>query len=766
MQAGEYDRTGMELPAVMRTVYIDGQRVDDTWLLGTTIEAEIASDLPEIVAGVGSTGQPRYGTVVIGPRSDVDEAAPTPLNREGIWPPQRGQSVVIEDATSDQRWRRATGVVVDVNAPIGEQNVTISWRDGMDDLVSSVELPPIAHQMPGYEQNVGGELRRYWHRTGIEPWGIFCEAMEDAGYRILPSIPDVDFYCLFQGKAFPRIGRIQQTYSAGDLLAWDSESGFQYLNQWSYFTPGYESREVGDAFTVYLRKTRGGPTAQTRWTMADGSEIRVTLVNNSVAVSRNGVVIAQRGFTTASTLPWVGVSIALDRTTLWVEGQPLHTVIHDPRFEPWSALEWDRVRVHGAAALAVSYVPLTGWPGFNWPSLRFRGPGAKGLVYDTQCTRTIDPSESGNGATTAKIIGEISAATLTGFWMDEYGVLNWVPSNVLESQPPVETITEDDDIISGSWEETPDSVARRVTATYDEVALTTAATISVTVGGGGSGGQTLQDGGRIEEFVGPGSDEEWIEPDMTPLSAGQNSTVSMRRGLFSMWGGSYVHAEGETEDTTSYGWAMGPNQPDGRPEYLSIDIDPLTPKKWRVSHSVIPGAPQVQLVTLPNSSILPVAWRGVGLPLWRARGRALFATSSVHQEFGPSWARDYTHSLDAWGSRADAQRVALWLAERMSTPILTFDQMQVVPDPRRQLGDVVDARMSKTMGGSFRLLAVGMREETSPGVWRQTIDYRVISATPDRDRVDTYGSAEDLWSTYAEIEDANTTVTYKEVEGT
>src|SRR5699024_2930453 len=201
------------------------------------------------------------------------------------------------------------------------------------------------------------------------------EGLEDAGLRLLPSIPSVTLYALVQGNVNPRIGRISQTYSEGDLLAWDAESGFQYLNQWSYFSPSYEDRELGEHFTVYLRTTEGGPTAQTRWTMSDGAEIRINLSSTSLIVSHtlNGVTttLNQMGFTNSSRLPWAGVQFGETTCRVWTQAGA-NTRTHGINL---GSLIWDRARAYGVAALAACWQPRTGWPGFSWPSLRFRGHG-------------------------------------------------------------------------------------------------------------------------------------------------------------------------------------------------------------------------------------------------------------------------------------------------------------------------------------------------------------------------------------------------------
>lgn len=748
MQAGNYDPTAAVPEPITRRIYVNGihrHHVQDSW------SAEIASDLPEQVSGVTGISA-RTGSVTFAPIQTVTDTAPSPLRRTEGWPPARGDEIRIEDATALQRWTRATARIVDVRAGLGSGEVGVEWTDDLESSLSSpTTLPPIASGMPGEEVNVGGELRRYMARTGIEPWGIVVSALHDAGYRLLPSESSVAFMCLVQGNLHPRVGRIAVANSSGNVLEWDNVSGFQYISEWATFVPGYAERESGEEPVIYLRKTVGGPTAQTRWTMADGAEVRVTLVNNSIAVSRivGGVstVLIQQGFTTDSPLPWAGVLLGVGGVKIWVDGQERY-VSYDSLGMGHIAVDWTRVRIHGAAAVQVAFRRITGWPGFNWPSLRFRGAGP-GLVRETVCTRTIEDRA------VRDILSDIAKATLTGFWLDEHGILNWAPSVFLENQAPVETIATRSDVLSGSWTETGGGVASAVVTKYDDAAVTTKPVVGVAVGQSSSG-RTLSAGDVQIDWVGPGADEEWIEPDMSPLPAGQNTDLMAEEAKQSWWGGSYVATKGETPESTTYGWA---NLPFGQ-DYMTCSVSNVTPRQWKVTQAVRAGAPQVQLVTLPNSSVLPIPWRDYPLPIWRSRGRVTFVGASVTYRRGPSWAAAYEHEIGAWGSRNDAHRIGDYLADRMSAIQVILSQLSVIPDPRRQLGDVVDVNAEGVLGGVLRCLIVGVSESSSMGDIDQALTLRVIRATPSVRKI--YADIESTTAPYSGIESG--TAPYSDLE--
>ena len=756
MQAGTYT-AGETLRAV---VTIDGARVDDDWIRELTLDAELVTHLP----GEQGTGMSaRHGTLVMGPRPGVWGPPPSPLRRDGVWPPQRGQQILIWTTTDSQQWRRATATITSVTAGLGEHDVSVSWRDAHDSLDQVTTLPPMAVRMPGEEISVGGVLQRPWRRAKLEPWAVAVEAFEDAGYRILPSLPEThDFYALFQGTANPRIGYISSTPEDGELLEWDPISGFQYLAQWSYFSPGYGERDFNECMTVFMRATRA-MSAQTRWTMADGAEIRIIVSATSTQVVRiaGGVttVIAQQGYTSDSPLPWIGVSIATNSLVLWHEDGALYVAYSDLGLSNFS-IDWQRVRAYGAAALQVVYRPRSGWNAFSWPSLRFRSAGPW-LVRATQCTRTIEAQPIG------AVLDDIAAAAVCALWHDELGIAHLVPTSLLTEAAPVETIDAAFDALAGAWTEDDTGVHSAVTVRRDEVALSMSPEIRVVLLDE-AGGKTLVQGDVVTDPVGPGGDEEWIQPDMNPLPASTSAELLMQRGVRSMWGGSFLATEGHDSgggrypDADTFGWAMDRG-------WLGFDIRQVSPRQWFMTHNVgtntlgEPPAGPIELRTLPGQGTqVPVAWRGKSLPVFRGRGKAAFASAQVTVRQGPSWAPVLEHDLGAWGNLTDAQRIAAFLAGVSDHVRASIQGLSVWPDPRRQLGDVVLIDAGETLGGVLRCLIVGLHERTVPGVVpEQVLDLIVLDQTSDEAR--TYAVLEDSASSYASLEDAH--ANYQQMEG-
>ena len=127
---------------------------------------------------------------------------------------------------------------------------------------------------------------------------------------------------------------------------------------------------------------------------------------------------------------------------------------------------------------------------------------------------------------------------------------------------------------------------------------------------------------------------------------------------------------------------------------------------------------------------------------------------------GQSLAEDLIHDSSWWLTPADAQRVADALAAEVTQPMPTLSQVDVLWDPRRQIGDIEEwIAVDKTGAESWRarVLVTGYAEAWDGAVPSQSVDVRVISWTDPTDGK-TYGDLADAYSTYAGM-----TGTYQQV---
>src|SRR5699024_4104166 len=69
------------------------------------------------------------------------------------------------------------------------------------------------------------------------------------------------------------------------------------------------------------------------------------------------------------------------------------------------------------------------------------------------------------------LLAEIGAATLTAMWIDELGVMQWAPTNLMYLGDPVRTFTTRDDIFELGWVESLQATRHQVRADVQDVAL-------------------------------------------------------------------------------------------------------------------------------------------------------------------------------------------------------------------------------------------------------------------------------------------------------
>ena len=125
---------------------------------------------------------------------------------------------------------------------------------------------------------------------------------------------------------------------------------------------------------------------------------------------------------------------------------------------------------------------------------------------------------------------------------------------------------------------------------------------------------------------------------------------------------------------------------------------PIGPGAWKYKFNVtrLPGsADRVKTATRSEDTTdLKASYRDRGLPLLRAMGKATSTdadyTSTVR---GPSGAPELVHDV-GWFIQHDTRikGVADFIATELTTPLPRISGLQVLPDPRIQLGDMIRVR--------------------------------------------------------------------------
>src|SRR5699024_7170242 len=207
-------------------------------------------------------------------------------------------------------------------------------------------------------------------------------------------------------------------------------------------------------------------------------------------------------------------------------------------------------------------------------------PSARYDLADRSLLGAMDAGPGIEPTTCARVLDEISAATLSAMWIDEFGVFQWVPSRSLTGRTPVRTFTTADDILAMPWRDDLRSVRSGVVVQHRLPACTRSRWDNVIWQQGGS--DSLESGGTASEFVKPGADTDWVgrmSPWLKMCERGAASVAASNWG--SLVGG--VVTDGDTDSIAS--------------SELGVDVSQVTPATWRVRYTAgsLPSGSKIEM---------------------------------------------------------------------------------------------------------------------------------------------------------------------------
>jgi len=317
-----------------------------------------------------------------------------------------------------------------------------------------------------------------------------------------------------------------------------------------------------------------------------------------------------------------------------------------------------------------------------------------------------------------EILSQIGSATLTAGWIDETGVFQWVPSIVLSSRAPSLTVTTQDHVFGLDWESTLLGSRSQVDVTGKQYAVSHSRNPSVQLYEGP--GAELESQDVNEEFIKPENGEEWIISDdpIIILSPNNWAGYNRRRSVLS---GVYYSTDGM--ETTAAGLET------------TITMERLGVATYKISHvaGVFPPSVTAHIRTSPTSPGLYERNRDKPLPVISGFAKAtvsdITVTSLVPGGVGPV----LTHDAGPWNNRGNSTvvltRIADYLASQTSVPAPVITGLDIAPDPRLQLGDVITISSPDFMGVRVTALVVGVSNSMGSDGLSQSLAVRVINAT-------------------------------------
>lgn len=706
MQVGAF--TGGDVSSIISRVVVNGvQRSCVSW----DVQRELSGDLPEQIVAVSGIKQ-ATGTVVWSEGADVEGGGRNPWNPSTGWLPAKGDRVVIYEGDGTNEYVQFYGRIDKTTGSIGEgfQSVLI---DDYDKLSASVSHLPLLRIMPPLAN--GDQYRG----VGLSSIHYVDDALRTAGFYSTPpteSNPAVAVTC--QGSMWPNngtagtlqaggaytgtashhsnntapwgwsVGNFNNTYTPRApqlpaipvqltaMVAPDHTGSF-FLT--AYYGPSNTVQlAVGTTRTAILRVNG---TEACRVQMGAGVVVTALLKNGAVTIKTNLGASASGSAAIGGTI-MTSVLTSGDEPTRIAGIQVSHPTAIAREF---ASLAWTP-----SAVLDLSNVTLTG-------------------LMDAG--RAIDNERADD------LLGEISEATLSGMWIDETGVFRWAPTLALTSRPVTQTVTTLNDILSLDWEDSVLGSRSKVTVTAKNpvVSKSTFRTKELYRGSG----ETLGSKEISEDVVGPGADEDWIMPDesMTVLNP---APWSIYNGATETLGGVFYSSSGET--ITGDGLTT------------TITMEKIGINQYKIKHvaGAFPADVTANLATSPTAGQLWPRNRDKPLPVIKGFGKVQWVEATISPVTAGGIGPELVHDARIWNSRTDdnewLSRIADYLSAQTATPKPTITGLEVTPDPRRQLGDVIRLESPDLMGVTMTALIVDRRKAGSAGGHTETLAVRIQSA--------------------------------------
>lgn len=694
-----------------------------------SIDREIDGDLPEaVVAGSGIKQATGRITWAEGP--DLSGYAPNPWNSNAGWLPSPGEIVAIYVSDGATEWLQFVGVIDDNDGDVGERP-TSTIVDYIDFLNRPVSHSTVLRIHPPKSEG-GGYLY-----VGMSAGYAVDRAMRACGFYATPPMePGVVWSVPGQMSMWPEYGNITAAASYDGVAAhaenWRAPWGLAVGNFNCTYTPQGSAIAPSDPvqITAMVSLLHGGVVA-----------VSAMYGSQNVQLHIDGTRTA-RGKLNGTTICTLALGTSATKVTLQAK-----------------AGTWTLRTDAGATATGSATIPsgsnltqviITGDPDTVAAGMQISKPPAGSEFravtsgYTTyfqhlaQFASWMDVLPSYVRRPAIDLLTEISKANLVAMWFNELGEFQFIGSDVLRDQDPVQTITTLDDIRKLSWKDSRLGMRSRVRVKYQLPVINRSKWSNVLLWQGS--GETMESGQEKSLIAEAPDGEHWAEIDHGAASTGL-AAFNAGRGT---WTGGYVEAsDGSWSSGTSAATWDGIRTIDERTRVFGVTVGSL------------PAGSTYVLSTPDDAANYFQRFRGFDLPVLRGRAKVVYTDAAVTSAItGPSGFPELEHDSGPWAARAEPDvtlvqdRMADFIAEQVTVPAPTIGGMDVGYDPRRQLGDVITIT-SELMGISLNALIVGISNRCGDS-FRQTLKVRIISATSS-------------FTTYGEFEAAHPdTLTYEQ----
>lgn len=695
--------------ALKSRVLVNGfAREVESW----SVSRELNGDLPEQVVSASGITQ-ATGSVVWASEDTVTDGGLNPWNRSTGWIPSKGDRVEIFVLDGAVERIQFTGVIDKSTGDIGNgfQSDLIDDYDRLSAHITHEALlrlmPPLEHG--GLYRGVG-LLSTFYVDLAMRAGGFYCTPQQE---------PNAVVFAPCQGGMWPHSGTVleagsfdgTQRHAENRQAPW----GFAICNALIRYRVRYSEPSSTPLQITFMVGLDHAESASVGVHYDSGSEFRVTASSDrSVAVHsivggvtvevcrlpssdmsgstvvcamlKSGIVTLRNSSGKVATGSFDG--LAGNTSSVLVAARPEARIAGIQANHPTSTyLELRPSRFVPTAVINTNDVSHL---------------GAMGACYAIDNVPAVD------------LLTEISQATLSGMWIDESGVLQFVPSMVLRNKPAMGAVTTLDDIFSLGWEDSLLGSRSKVTVAVKVPSITTSRYQNVELYRGS--GAVLDSEETIEEIAEPASDEAWVMPDESFTRVGTYNwpPYNARRGTFV---GVYYSSDGQATSETDLSTA--------------ITMEKLGVNTYKFTHTAgaYPAGVEANLSTSPSHADLWENRRSQPLPLIGGGGRVQWSDSEVTPEGPFGVGPELRLEAGIWVAPVIAENIATFLQNQTSSPKPTITGMEVSYDPARKLGDSLVIESETLMGVFMKVLVVGIDNAASSDGFTQSLTVRVIGVT-------------------------------------
>ncbi|MFW0169297.1 hypothetical protein [Rothia sp. P4278] len=708
-------------PVIEATLHIYVNGVERPYVTASW-EGNTTGGLPDSLVAAGDDIYSRTGSITWAPATAVEDTPFMPKG-EHRWTPRYGDRVYIEAEVGGVRFPRFTGYLGASTYSLTSDQMTSHITDGLSaGLGQTVTIAPKTADARNY-------LRSSW---------VAYRAAEQAGFGVLPPVTeDTVIHDSYQLGLQP---------VAGALIVSGIEYGVSGMSAWSNVrhrpAESGQTREGRDIM-VYSRAAAWNYQSSVSLTITGGITYTLTWDKpaSTLRFDRNGSVVFEQVIADAPDEMPLAFKLNRKAHRIWTGFE--ESVLVEGQTAPTSA---QVLEITGQRCMGVRVDYLTQWSESleRVAALRRLSP----IIRRSALEQDRIPATRGyENVTAEKVISDWCAATLSAVWVDELGRLNMSARDRMLTGTPGVLDKVSEKVFSGSWSQARDGQ-------YSGVKLLGASSNL-------TGNLVYQPPNTLE--ITPGEDTEIFytlpdEVDVIGVKPWQ-AVIDARRGV--------DNRQAFAEDRQGSWWAISfenTSEPEGyrwtgsHPEHeqLKAQLELLGQRTLKMTFGVkqtFPSSIEKYYLVTPSIAAEPLrfAQRGVNMPIIRAERVVTWVDYEMALRLKPA---GLLFSLECgwWLTREDATRVALSLAEELAVERVTFDAVQMLWDPRKQIGDshVLVGQDGAGDRWECEYILTGYKESWEGDVPSCSYDLAAKRVRDVRDGK-TYGDLSAAYSSYSQI---------------